>query len=146
MLSTGSSSVQRQKILLVDDNRNGLIARKAVLEENGYSATIISRPEQVLALVEKELFHLVVTDYKMPVINGVELIKQLREAGHKQPIILVSGYVHALGLNETNTGANIVIQKGAHEVPQLLNGVKTLLLKKPMGNATLPKNSHRRKA
>ena len=107
-----------------------LIARKSVLDENGFQATIVTRPDEVLALIEKELFHLVVTDYKMPLMTGIELIQQIRAAGHKQPIILVSGYVDALGLNETNTGANMVIQKGAHEVPQLLHCVKALLLRK----------------
>lgn len=146
MLATGSGGSHRQKILLVDDNRNGLIARKSVLEENGYQATIVDKPEQVLGLVERELFHLIITDYKMPKLTGIELIAQLREAGHKQPIILVSGYVDALGLSEANTGANIVIQKGAHEVPQMLSGVKTLLqMRKPPAMAPQPKSPNRQK-
>jgi CheY-like chemotaxis protein len=105
----------------------GLIARKTVLTEQGYHVATLDKPEQVLPLMESEKFDLVVTDYKMPKMTGIELISQLREAGHKQPIVLMSGFVEALGLNEASTGANMVIQKSANEVPRLLHAVRALL-------------------
>lgn len=123
----GTDGRSPHKILLVDDNRMGLLARKTVLTENGYDVTTVDKPEQVLELMNGAKFELVVTDYKMPKMNGIELISQLRAAGHRQPIILMSGYVEALGLTEASTGSDSVIQKSANEIPRLLHAVKSLL-------------------
>jgi hypothetical protein len=44
-------------------------------------------------------------------------------------VILISGFTDTLGLNENNTGADIVIQKSSHEVGQLIRAVNRLLRK-----------------
>jgi CheY-like chemotaxis protein len=143
----GTNGASPHKILLVDDNRMGLVARKTVLAENGYDVTTVDKPERVLALMQEQRYSLVVTDYKMPKQTGVELIGCVREAGHRQPIILMSGYVEALGLTEANTGADMVIQKGALEVPQLLHAVRSLLnMRKPPASDRPQPTRRRRKA
>ena len=48
-------------------------------------------------------FDLVVTDYKMPHMDGLELIASLRKREPDLPIVLISGFVDTLGLNEENT-------------------------------------------
>ena len=147
MLVPGTRAVLPHKILLVGGNRNGLIARQTVLVENGYEVMIVDRPEQVMPLLEEQRFSLVVTDYKLPKMTGPQLIACVRGAEHKQPVILISGYVDALGLNEANTGADIVIQKSSLEVPQLLHAVRSLLnVRKPPTSARPAQHRRRRKA
>ena len=147
MQAPGPRAVLPHKILLVDGNRNGLIARQTVLEENGYDVTVADRPERVLPLLDEQRFNLIITDYKIPKMTGSQLITVLRGAGHEQPVILISGYVEALGLNENNTGASLVIQKGALEVPQLLHAVRSLLnVRKPPVSARPSQARRRRKA
>lgn len=116
-------------ILMVDDNRMGLTARKAVFEELEYRVTIVSTPEDALARARQSGFDLIITDYKMGSMTGVDLIKALRENQITTPVILLSGFVDALGLDETNTGADMVIQKSSNEVGHLVRGVKSLLKK-----------------
>src|SRR5512139_1513356 len=99
------------RVLLVDDNKGGLMARKAVLEELGYHTEGALAGEQALALFREHLFDLVVTDYRMPDMDGSALIAQMREERSGIPVVLISGFVDALGLNEQNTGADIVIMK-----------------------------------
>src|SRR5262249_47600062 len=65
-------------ILLVDDNRDGLLVRRSLLEEIGYRVQIAGNGEEGLKLFEHQPFEVVVTDYKMPHMNGVELIERLR--------------------------------------------------------------------
>jgi CheY-like chemotaxis protein len=125
--STTSNPVH---ILLVDDNRNGLMARKAVLAELGYHITTATRPTQALEAFRSNSFDLVITDYNMPEMNGVDLIHHLRADQPAIPIILISGYVEALGLNEANTRADAVIQKSANEVSHLVLAVARLLRRK----------------
>ena len=77
-------------------------------------------------------FDLVVTDYKMPRMDGLELIVGLRKISPELPVILISGFVDSLGLNEESTGADVVIQKSANEVSHLVRAVARLLRKKPV--------------
>ncbi len=70
-----------QLILLVDDNANGLKARKKVLEELGFEIVTASNGVDALAHFEPAKFHVIVTDYKMPRMDGLELIAQPAPAG-----------------------------------------------------------------
>lgn len=120
------------RILLVDDNANGLAARKSVLQELGHRITTASCGATALEQLGAQKFDLVVTDYKMPRMDGLELIRRLRKQAPELPIILISGYTDALGLNEDSTGADAVLQKSANEVSHLVRAVNRLLRRKPM--------------
>ncbi len=122
---------------MVDDNGLGLVARKSVLEELGHRITVASTAMDALDHFTKQRFDLVITDFKMPSMNGVELIVRLREIRKDIPTILISGFTDALGLNEATTGADAVIQKSAQEVTQLIRAVNRLTKgppKKPAGS------------
>jgi len=115
------------RLLLVDDNRDGLLARKVLLEEQGYAITTATNGEEAYEALSKGEFDLMVTDFKMPRMNGIELIRRIRPVQPKLSIILLSGFVDALGLDEKSTGADVVIAKGTHEIPHLLRSVSRLL-------------------
>jgi CheY-like chemotaxis protein len=119
--ATGTS-----KILLVDDNRDGLLVRKSLLEELGYSVEIAHNGEEGLKLFEAARFDVVVSDYKMPRMDGMELIRRIRAADPNARIILLSGFVEPLGLDEETTGADAVIAKSSHEAAHLLRTIRRL--------------------
>ena len=119
------------QILIVDDNRQGLIARKALLEEQGYYVSTANGGEEALEAFAKQQFEIVVTDFRMPHMNGSELIRRIRALKPDVRIILLSGFVDLLGLSEESTGADIVIAKSASEVGNLTRGVKRLLAQAP---------------
>ncbi|MBV8070505.1 MAG: response regulator [Acidobacteriaceae bacterium] len=125
-------------ILLVDDNRDGVMARRAVLEELGYQVVSAGCGSDALELAEKEDFDLVITDYKMTPMDGLELIAHLRQRNFKRPIILLTGFADTLGLRPESTGADIVIQKSANEIASLVRQSKRLLAppRKPAGSHT----------
>ncbi len=116
-------------ILIVDDNEMGLLARKQVLRELGHQVTVVSSATEAIERFTSEPFDLVVTDYKMPDMDGIEIIRRARAHNPEIPIVLISGFTNALGLNETSTGADIVLQKSATEVSQLIRAVNRLLRK-----------------
>ena len=120
-----------QSILLVDDNARGLSARKMVLEELGYKIVTAAHGREALEHFASTRFDLVVTDYKMPHMDGIELIANLRKREPRLPIVLISGFADTLGLNEENTGADVVIQKNANEVAHLVRAVSRLARTKP---------------
>ena len=88
-LANSKSVSPGTRLLLVDDNEAGLAARKSVLEELGYWITTATDPEEALTYFKHGGFALVVTDFKMPKMTGLELIVQLRELEPQLPIILI---------------------------------------------------------
>lgn len=120
-------SSEKPLILLVDDNKMGLAARRSVVQELGFRALTTNCTEEALELFQSNDVALVVTDYKMPRMNGRQLIERMRAIKESVPVILISGFVDTLGLNEQNTGANVVIMKSANEVSHFLRALKRLL-------------------
>ena len=124
-------------ILLVDDNRDGLLVRRCLLEEIGCCVSIALSGEEGLKLFQAGKFDVVVTDYRMPRMNGGELIQRIRALEPNARIILLSGFVEPLGLTEQNTGADAVLIKSANEPAQLMRTVKRLVnrtVRKPPGS------------
>jgi len=109
----------------------GLVARRSVLEELGYLVITSAAPQDALELCSKQHFDVAITDYKMPKIDGIDLIAKLRKLDPNTAIILISGFTDAMGLNEQNTGADVVLQKSANEVNALIRAVNRLLRKPP---------------
>jgi CheY-like chemotaxis protein len=115
------------RILLLDDNPNGLCARKSVIEELGHYVEPYCNVIEALAAFQAARFDLVVTDYRMTQMHDGDLITHLRELQNGVPVILLSGLVDALGLNEKNTGADVVIAKSSNEVVHLTRAVNRLV-------------------
>ena len=131
MTPASSPQDNHSYILLVDDNDHGLIARKAVLEELGYKISVAHNGEEALELFAARKFDLVVTDYKMPKMNGIELIQKIRKSNSDTRIIMLSGFIEPLGMDEKSTGADVVIAKSSGEVGNLLRSVSRLLNRRP---------------
>jgi CheY-like chemotaxis protein len=115
------------RVLLVDDNRDGLLARKTLLEEQGFVTATAVNGEEAFEALSKVTFDLMVTDFRMPRMDGIELIRCVRPLHPALRIIMLSGFVEALGLDEKSTGADIVIAKGHNEISHLLRSVARLL-------------------
>jgi CheY-like chemotaxis protein len=121
-----NAAVPAPKILLVDDNRDGLLVRTAVLEEAGFEVQTANGGPEGLDRFSSGHYDVVVTDYRMPLMNGVELIARMRAVEANTRIILLSGFVEPLGLTEANTGADVVIAKSANEGTHLVRAVRRL--------------------
>jgi two-component system response regulator HydG len=128
--ATPSNSI-RGRILLVDGNAAGLAARKTVLEEHGHKVWVATGCADAFEQFSSHKFDLVVTDHKMPRTDGLGLISKIKELSPDTPVVLLSGFVDALGLNEHTTGACAVIQKSSTEVQNLVRTVARLLKRKP---------------
>ena len=120
-------SVLNSNVLLVDDNRDGLLVRRSLLEELGCRVQVARSGEEGLKLFQGSTFDVVVTDYRMPRMNGVELIELIRKVNPNARIILLSGFVEPLGLTEENTGADAVIAKSSNEPAHLVRWIKRLV-------------------
>ena len=121
-----------------------MLARTAVLRSLGYQVSTAASGEEALALSAAQPFDLVVTDFRMPQMDGVQLIALLREKGFAKPVILLSGFADKLGFDEKSTGADLVIQKSDNETATLMNGVKRLLSGPRKPPSTASRDSRKR--
>jgi CheY-like chemotaxis protein len=122
------------KVLLIDDNRHGLMARRTLLEEAGYSVETARDGNEGIEKFAGAAFDVVVTDYRMPHGGGAQVLEQVREINPRVPVVILSGYVTLLGLTEGSTGADAVLSKGPTEGQDLVRAVARLLRKKKPGS------------
>lgn len=83
------------RVLIVDDEPGALKSLKYMLDWNEYGYIITGEAangKQALELLKNEIFHLVITDIRMPGMNGLELIRCIRNISEDIPIIVMSGY------------------------------------------------------
>ncbi len=108
-----------RSVLLVAEGRPGLVARRSVLEDLGCEVTTAPGAAEGLALFAANHYDLVVTDHKLPKMDGIAFIKAIRTISRSAPVILLATFPEQLGLDEESTGANVVIAKVVNEVSQL---------------------------
>ena len=132
-------------VLLVDENSNGLAARQLILEEQGFAVTACATAEEAWEIFQRSRFDVVVTDYRFSGMNGGELIRLIRGADSPARVILLSGFIGVIGLNEENTGADEVILKSSREVPELLRAVRKLGSQSPRRRPVTGAKSVRRR-
>jgi YesN/AraC family two-component response regulator len=93
--------VQNKAVLIVDDDQTFLDILGTYMELFGFSPIFrASNGAEALELLEKENVDLLITDVNMPIIGGVELMRRVRDAGNKTPIIVISGYLRKDHLSE----------------------------------------------
>ena len=105
---------QGETILLVDDETAITTVISNVLANNGYDVITAVEGEKALKLYRKNegKIDLVVTDIMMPEMDGVELVRQLREISPLQKIIASSGRVTEEQKSELKVlGVNVILQK-----------------------------------
>jgi CheY-like chemotaxis protein len=119
-------------ILMVDENVHGLVARKTVLGQNGFAVITATNAEMGLQFFAQQHIDLVVTEYRMQDMDGPTFIARLRELNPTLPIILLSGLVEMLGLDERSTGADAVLAKSASEATSLVRTVTRLLARRTL--------------
>ncbi|MEZ5366032.1 MAG: response regulator [Bryobacterales bacterium] len=116
---------------MIDDNEHGLAARRNILEGEGYAVEVACCGQDGVDRFEGGSFDLVVTDFRMPDLNGPEVIDRIRQTAPGVPIVLLSGYASLLGLTESDTGADIVLAKGPTEQNELLRAIGSLMRRRP---------------
>ena len=83
-----SSPSNKKKLLLVDDDIALLLGLKTSLENSGYDVTTAEDGKQALEIFQKEYFPIIVSDYQMPNIGGLELVTEIKKLGYK-PLFLI---------------------------------------------------------
>lgn len=103
------------KILLVDDDFFVLESVYAILCNNGYNVAKTKNPIEALEMFQKERYDIVITDIKMPQMNGIELLESIHRISPETPIILMTAYAEIdLAVQAVKKGAFDFILKPFH--------------------------------
>lgn len=80
------------QILVVDDEGAIRYSVSKTLQRVGYTVSEAANGEEALEMIQSEPFDVVLTDIKMPGLDGVELLKRIKEAAPDAIVILMTGY------------------------------------------------------
>ncbi len=126
--------MQYGKILILDDEESFLRTLGDYLKSENYDVELSSDARSCLSVVHDERYALIVLDYKMPGMNGIEFLAQLRKISPKLPVIMVSGYMNTPELIQAaNLGVSVVLEK-PFDTKVFLNHIRRFVL--PIPQAT----------
>lgn len=102
------------RVLHVDDEPMICDVTRLCLERNGrFIVDAVHTAEEALSLLRKSPYACVISDYEMPSMNGIELLREIRTFDQEIPFILFSGRGReTVIIDAINTGADFYIQKG----------------------------------
>jgi CheY-like chemotaxis protein len=85
------SKMRTLRVLYVDDEDNPLVIAKTYLEkiDSEMLVNVLSSPEEALQIIDS--YHCIITDYKMPKMDGLEFAQKIREKSNI-PIILYTAW------------------------------------------------------
>jgi len=80
----------KEKILFADDVEELAEAVGTILESNGYEVDIVNNGKDALEKSKEEIYDCIILDIMMPIMDGLEAVKQMRKLNIKTPIILLT--------------------------------------------------------
>jgi len=103
---------RKAHLLLVDDDPNTLASLSRAFRLAGHEATVCDNAGRALELLRTDSFDLILSDVVMPGKSGLELLEDLKKAGVKTPIVLISGQANIeMAVRATKLGALDFLEK-----------------------------------
>lgn len=81
-----------EKILIVDDNNDICLLLERYLSKQGYKTASALRGDDGLALLRKDNYELVICDFKLPDIDGLEMLRRIKVLHPTTAVIIITGY------------------------------------------------------
>jgi CheY-like chemotaxis protein len=99
------------RVLIVDDDEEASRVIAELVRDLGYEPLRCNEVSAALDLVRSEGIALVLADYRMPEMTGLDLVRMLREDGCNVPVIMMTGYVGTLDRLSSERGDYLTILK-----------------------------------
>lgn len=126
------------KILVVDDEKEFQDVYKIIFEDVGYETHVTSSGEECLTILKEQVFDLVLTDLKMGGMDGLELLRVIKERQYSCNIIIVTGFgTIDSAVNAMKHGAFSYFIKGSDPAVLLKEIEKLVKIKKLENNKTI---------
>jgi CheY-like chemotaxis protein len=115
------------RILLVDDEKQQLMLRATILQAQGYEVVATMSGAEAVAQFQQQHFDLVITDWLMPAMTGLDISQQLKSYRPNTPIILLTGWGSLIEADQLNAcGVDALLSKPC-DADKLILKVKDVL-------------------
>ena len=122
------------RILVLDDDQGMREFMEIMLTKEGYDVTSADEPSKAISLCRKIDFDLVITDLRMPKIDGIEFLKTIKDQKPETIVILITAYASGeTAVNAMKEGAYDYVEKGGN-IDDLKKVVRAALMKKGLVN------------
>ena len=112
------------KILVVDDDQGIRDFLEIMLSREGYELTCAADANKALSQCKKEKYDLILTDLKMPKIDGIEFLKEVKDICQETMVILMTAYASPeTALSAMKEGAYDYVEKGFD-----IEDIKTIII------------------
>src|SRR5512133_267710 len=122
--------ISSPRILVVDDEPNVLITLEEILKQEGYNVDACGDGAQALAAIRERHYDLVLTDLKMPNVDGLAVLAEVRKRSPNTVTVMLTGFGSVdSAIEAVHLGAYEYLVKPA-EVPELKAAVRRALERK----------------
>jgi CheY-like chemotaxis protein len=115
----------KKRVLVVDDEEGIRLLFKEELEDEGYEVEIAASGEEAIERLENNSIDLVLLDIKMPGMDGIEVLRKVKERWKNLPVVLCTAYSHYK--NDFSTWASDAYVLKSFDLRELINTVKSIL-------------------
>lgn len=117
-----------RKILLVDDAPDALVALGRLLKRRGYEVISVTNAKDALQVLEQRIIHLLITDWRLPGIDGLALAQQAQTQNPRIKVLMLTAYEDAYDKARAGHAAKVdAYLTKPFDPPQLLELVTRLL-------------------
>lgn len=90
-----SGSPMNNSILIVDDELSMREFLEILLAKEGYTVSCAASGEEACSVLDREIFDLVITDIRMDTIDGIGVLRKVKEVNSETPVIIISAFATA---------------------------------------------------
>ena len=121
-------SIRLLRLLIVDDEHDVANALQSGLEKKGFTVDVFYDPIEAVASFQPGKYDLIISDIKMPKMNGFEMVYEMKKRDNGVQVIFLTGFVDLMKeVNKLFTKLNVreVIQKpiGIRDLVDKINGL-----------------------
>ena len=81
----------KEKLLIADDEESILVGLSALVEEGGYEFKTARDGQEAFDLLKSDNFALLLADLKMPKLDGLQILKKIKQEGLNTEVIIITG-------------------------------------------------------
>jgi two-component system response regulator PilR (NtrC family) len=119
------------KILIVDDDQNIRELLEIMLTREGYDVTCAADATKALSRCKKEKFDLILTDLKMPKVDGIEFLKAVKDISQETMVVLITAYASPeTAVSAMKEGAYDYVEKSKDFGTDLITIIRSALDKR----------------
>lgn len=125
---------RRAEILIIEDDPDLPALLKSHMEVGDFRVTIAADGQEGLNIARKQSFDILIVDYNLPSLSGVDIVRKLREEGHTTPILMLTSRSDELDkVLALNTGADDYVTK-PFALAELQARINALLRRSKVGS------------